>query len=169
MISFLGFLQHLQVLQKLQSTATKDAFTGTTAGNTWGAGKVNALDAVKAAAASTSCTADLNTLCLGPGGRFKVQASYRDYAGNTGQGKVQGLTDKSGYFYFFDATNPEVMAKFVSFCNGTSGNWAIYASGMTDVYVKFRVEDMRTGLVKEYENQLGNKFCTIADGPFSCP
>jgi minor extracellular serine protease Vpr len=35
-------------VQALQSTATKDSFTGAAADNTWGAGKVNALEAVKA-------------------------------------------------------------------------------------------------------------------------
>jgi minor extracellular serine protease Vpr len=35
-------------LQALQNTATKDSFTGTGANNTWGAGKVNALEVVQA-------------------------------------------------------------------------------------------------------------------------
>ena len=165
-------LTYDQVIQTLQSTATKDANTGSTANNTWGAGKVDAFEAVKAVGGgspSTTCTADATTLCLGPAGRFKVQAAYRDYGGNAGDGKAQKLTDNSGYFYFFDPTNVELVAKFVSFCNGSSGNWAIYASGLTDVEVTFKVTDTSGGLYKEYKNTLGNRFCTIGDGPFSCP
>jgi hypothetical protein len=112
--------------------------------------------------------ADANTLCLS-NNRFKVQAAYRDYGGNTGMGSVQKLTELAGYFYFFDASNPEVLAKFVSFCSGSSRNWTIYASGLTDVEVTFKVTDTKTSLYKEYKNALGNKFCTIGDGPFSCP
>jgi hypothetical protein len=84
-------------------------------------------------------------------------------------GSVQKLTDLAGYFYFFDASNPEVLAKFVSSCSGSSGNWTIYASGLTDVEVTFKVTDTKTSLYKEYKNSLGNRFCTIGDGPFSCP
>ena len=162
----------VDAIQRLQSTATKDSFTGSTTNNTWGAGKVNAYEAVKAVGGgggTTTCTADTTTLCLGPSGRFKVQATYKDYGGNVGDGKGQKLTNDSGYFYFFDPANVELVAKFVSFCNGSSGNWAIYASGLTDVEVKFKVTDTKTGLYKEYPNALGNRFCTIGDGPFSCP
>ena len=116
-----------------------------------------------------TCTPDATTMCLGVGGRFKVQADYKDYGGDVGQGKVNKLTDLSGYLYFSDPSNVELVAKFVSFCNGTTGNWAIYVSGLTDVEVTFKVTDTKTGLYKEYKNALGNLFCTIGDGPFSCP
>ena len=118
---------------------------------------------------ATSCAPDATTMCLGPAGRFQVQAAFKDYSGNAGQAKVQKLTDLSGYLYFGDPANVELVAKFVSFCSGTSGNWAIYASGLTDVEVTFMVTDTSTGLYKEYKNPLGNRFCTIGDGPFTCP
>jgi hypothetical protein len=115
------------------------------------------------------CVPDTTTMCLGTDGRFRVQADYRDYGGNAGQGKVNRLTDLSGYLYFSDASSVDLVAKFVSSCDGHSGNWAIYTSGLTDVEVTFKVTDTKTGLYKEYENALGNKFCTIRDGPFTCP
>ncbi len=117
---------------------------------------------------SAGCTSDSQTLCLN-NGRFKVQAAYRDYSGTTGMGSASKLTDLAGYFYFFSSSNPELLAKFVSFCNGSSGNWAIYASGLTDVEVTFMVTDTSNGMYREYHNNLGNKFCTIGDGPFTCP
>ena len=114
------------------------------------------------------CTPDSQTLCLA-NGRFKVQATYRDYGNNTGTGSIVKLTDVAGYFWFFDSSNPELLVKFVSFCSGSSGSWTIYASGLTDVQVTFKVTDTKTGLYKEYPNALGNRFCTIGDGAFSCP
>ena len=164
-----------QVVQTLQNTATHDGFTGSGLNNTFGGGKVNAQAAVQSlggggggGGGSANCTADANTMCLA-GGRFAVQATYRDYSSNTGQGRATKLTDTSGYFYFFDATNIELVAKFVSFCSGSSGNWAIYASGLTDVEVTFKVTDTKTALHKEYTNALGHRFTTIGDGPFTCP
>ncbi len=115
-----------------------------------------------------TCTADGTTLCL-YNSRFKVQATYKDYSGNTGSANAVSLTTDSGYFWFFSSTNVELVAKIVSFCSGSSGNYGIYASGLTDVQVTFVVTDVTTGLQKTYTNPLGNRFCTIADGPFSCP
>ena len=123
---------------------------------------------VPSGGSGSTCVADSQTLCMASG-RFKVQAAYRDYGNNTGTGSVVKLTDVAGYFYFFDSSNPEVLAKFVSFCNGSSGNWTIYISGLTDVEVTFKVTDTKTGQYKEYKNALGNRFCTIGDGAYSCP
>lgn len=116
----------------------------------------------------TSCTADATTLCL-YGGRFKVQANWRDYSGNTGSAQAVPLTSDSGYFYFFSSTNVELVAKIVSFCNGSSGNYGLYASGLTDVNVTFLVTDTRSGIARSYVNPLGNRFCTIGDGYNVCP
>ncbi len=121
-----------------------------------------------ATAPSSTCTADGTTLCL-TSGRFKVQADYRDYGGNTGHGNAVALTGDSGYFWFFAQSNVELVAKMVSFCSGSSGNYGLYASGLTDVEVTFKVTDTKTGFYKEYHNALGNRFCTIADGPYTCP
>jgi len=57
----------------------------------------------------------------------------------------------------------------VSFCSGSSGNWAIYASGLTDIQITFNVTDTKNGISRSYSNPLGNRFSTIADGPFPCP
>ena len=73
------------------------------------------------------CAADVTTLCLFQG-RFKVQADYRDYGGNAGPGKAKALTADSGYFWFFDAANVELVAKIVNSC-GYSPNMTFYASG----------------------------------------
>ena len=122
---------------------------------------------VTQAGTTSSCTADAQSLCLAS--RFRVQATYRDYSGNTGSAKAVGLTANSGYFWIFDSTNIELVAKMVSFCSGSSGNWAIYASGLTDIQITFNVTDTKNGISRSYSNPLGNRFSTIADGPFPCP
>lgn len=121
-----------------------------------------------ASGGTTSCAPDVTTLCLASK-RFKVQATYRDYEGNSASARAVSLTDDSGYFWFFTSTNVELVGKVVSFCSGSAGNWGFYASGLTDVAVTFTVTDTKYGLVKTYQNALGNRFCTIADGPFLCP
>ena len=122
---------------------------------------------VTQAGTTSSCTADAQSLCLAS--RFRIQATYSDYSGNTGTAKAVGLTANSGYFWIFDSTNIELVAKMVSFCSGSSGNWAIYASGLTDIQITFNVTDTKNGISRSYSNPLGNRFSTIADGPFPCP
>ena len=117
----------------------------------------------------SACTPGATTMCLGPEGRFQVQADYKDYDGNVGQGKVHKLTDLSGYLTFSDSSSVELVAKFVSFCSGEAPNWSIYASGLTDLEVTFKVTDTKTGLSREYRNELGSRFCMIGDGAFTCP
>ncbi|KAA0252789.1 MAG: hypothetical protein EDX89_17185 [Acidobacteria bacterium] len=115
-----------------------------------------------------SCTPDDTTLCL-YGGRFKVQATYRDYSNNTGNARAVSLTPDSGYFWFFDSANVELVAKIVSFCSGSSGQYGLYASGLTDVEVTFQVTDTQSGTYVEKTNPLGNRFCTIGEALPVCP
>ncbi|MEO6324982.1 MAG: hypothetical protein ABIT01_04760, partial [Thermoanaerobaculia bacterium] len=117
---------------------------------------------------SGSCTSDSTTLCL-HNNRFRVQADYVDYSYNSGTGKAVSLTNDSGYFWFLNSTNVELVCKFVSFCNGSNGNYGFYASGLTDVQVTFKVTDTKDGTYRTYPNALGHRFTTIADGPYSCP
>jgi len=120
------------------------------------------------AAPSDVCSPDAVSLCLYDG-RFRLQADYRDHSGNSGQGKAVAVSSDSGYFWFFNKENMEVTAKVVSFCDGASGNFAFYASGMTDVEVTLKLTDMKTGAHQEYGKTLGTPFCTIADGLVGCP
>jgi len=119
--------------------------------------------------APTACKADAKTMCLGPDGRFKVQATYGDYAGNRGDGKARKLSNASGYFSFYDPENIELVVKFLGFCSGGSGDWAFYASGLTDLEFTLDVTDTRTGIHREYLNPLGSRFCTAVDESFPCP
>lgn len=112
-------------------------------------------------------TSDAKTLYLGSN-RFQVRALYQDYSGKVGSGQAVPSTSDSGYFWFFDAANVEVLAKVVSFCGSGTNNIGIYTTGLTDVGVTLTVTDTWTGLVKTYKNRIGTPFDLIRDGSFAC-
>lgn len=120
-----------------------------------------------ASGGEAACTADATTLCL-YGGRFRVQAAWKDYSGATGTGRAQALTSDSGYFWFFDAANVELLAKMVNGCAHGSKLGA-YVGGLTDVETTIQVTDTRDGTYREYRKPLGQKFTMVSDAPFSCP
>ena len=101
--------------------------------------------------------------------RFQVQADWQNYGGSPGSGTAVSMTSDTGYFWFYSASNVEVVAKMVSFCSGSSGNYSLYAGGLTDVWVKLKVTDTKNGTYREYPNPLGVPFVLIRDGPFTCP
>jgi PKD repeat protein len=118
-------------------------------------------------AAPAACTADVNTLCLVQN-RFAVQVAFKDYAGSVGEGRAQVFSADSGYFWFFDQGNIEVVAKMVNSCSYGSG-FSVYASGLTDVETTLKVTDTKYGTSREFKKPLGQRFTTIAEAPFSCP
>jgi hypothetical protein len=123
---------------------------------------------------TNSCVDGPNTLCL-LNNRFKVEATWRTAAGQTGPGKAVRLTQETGYFWFFSQTNIEAVFKLLNACTPSLGNhfW-VFAGGLTDVEVTTTVTDTtRTGpgSVKTYFNPLGTPFKPITDlGAFdTCP
>jgi hypothetical protein len=124
------------------------------------AGAAAAAASPAAAAASAPCVAGPTTLCL-RGGRFRVEAAWRDFAGGSGAGQAVALTSDSGYFWFFGPSNVEVIAKVL---DGTPLNdhfW-FFAGSLSSVEYTLTVTDTQTGLSKSYFNQPG-EFRSIAD------
>jgi hypothetical protein len=64
------------------------------------------------------------------------------------------LSDDSGYFWFFDPGNAEVMFKVINACSLNHAYW-FYAGGLTNVQVTITVTDTRTGATKTYTNLKG--------------
>ena len=116
---------------------------------------------------TSACQASATALCLN-GSRFRVAATHRDYAGNTGAARAVPLTNDTGYFWFFSAQNVEVVIKVLDFC-GLDQRWAVYAAGLTDVEIALTVSDTSTGASKTYTNPLGTPFVLVRDAPFACP
>jgi thermitase len=131
----------------------------------FGAGLVDARAAVEAAGSGPGagqCTPSPTALCLS-GGRFRVEASWRRASGATGQGKAVRLTPDTGYFWFFDSFNVEVLVKVLNACGGASHRFWVFAGGLTNVEVRMRVTDTVTGQFREYLNPLNTAFQPIQD------
>jgi len=117
-----------------------------------------------------TCRSDHHTLCLGAS-RFKVTATFdagHGNAGDAGDAGVESLSPTTGYLWFFDAANVEMIVKVIDGC-GLGGHHWFFASGMTDVQVTITVTDVVTGMVKTYTHPAGHVFEPILDtSAFPC-
>ncbi|MEM6792938.1 MAG: spondin domain-containing protein [Acidobacteriota bacterium] len=95
-------------------------------------------------------------------GRFEVTVTYQDFELTRGDGQPGGFSEDTGYFWFFDQSNIEVLVKIINACEGFDRYW-VFASGLTNVEVNIRVTDTLTGQVNEYSNPLGRAFPPIQD------
>jgi hypothetical protein len=112
-----------------------------------------------AAPAAARCTPSPTTLCL-RGGRFRVDARW-EANGQTGAGQGLALTDDTGYFWFFDEGNVEVVIKVLDAC--TLGRYWVFAGGMTNVKTTITVTDTATGASRTYLNPPNTEFQPIQD------
>jgi hypothetical protein len=110
------------------------------------------------------------TLCLQKA-RFAVTAQWQQLNGNFGDGVPVQLTDDSGYFWFFAATNVELVVKVLDACAGPTPRFWAFSSGLTNVEVDLRIEDTKTGQVRNYFNALNTSYPPLFDtNAFtSCP
>jgi hypothetical protein len=109
-------------------------------------------------------------LCLS-GNRFQVSANWTKPDGGTGTGTAIKLTDDSGYFWFFDPSNIEIVTKVLNGCTFNSAYW-VFAAGLTNVQVIWSVTDTTTGSIYAQENPQGTPFKPVqATDAFlsSCP
>ena len=111
----------------------------------------------------SSCQADAATLCLGDG-RFKVTVDWRDFADQVGVGQLveNGSSADSGLFYFFDASNWEMLVKVIDGC-AFNGNYWVFAAATTNVEYTLRVADTQTGEVFTFNNPLGQPAAALTD------
>lgn len=107
------------------------------------------------------CVPGANTLCLS-GGRFRVQVAWRRSDGQSGPGNAVALTGDTGYFWFFNEANVEMVIKVLDACGLNQSFW-VFAGGLTDVRTEIRVTDTRTGATKTYVNPQGTAFRPIQD------
>jgi uncharacterized repeat protein (TIGR01451 family) len=106
-------------------------------------------------AASATCTADANSMCIA--GRFLVQVAYKTVqaGGKAGFGQPMGLEslgiDQGGIFWFFDQSNPEMLIKVLDACAIEQTFWVFY-SATTNVGLTVTVTDTQTGHSVTYTN-----------------
>ena len=105
------------------------------------------------------CVPDEDTLCLS-NNRFQVELEWNDGRGNSGKGFAAPLlTGQTGYFWFFDENNAEVIVKALDGRNVNGEYWVFYGS-LSDVEYTMTVTDTMTGRIQQYHNPLG----TFASG-----
>jgi len=152
------------------STPARTLFFSDTNGFSWAPGSAN----VKAFGIRVDpipeCISTPTALCLN--GRFMVEATYTT-ASSSGSANVVRLTNETGYLWFFNATNVEVVIKVLNACGINSAYW-VFAGGLTDVNTVIKVTDVRNGQVKTYTNPQGTPFQPIQDvnaftAPGTCP
>ena len=119
--------------------------------------------------AGGACAASPNVLCLRDN-RFEVSLSWRTAEGLTGQGVGVALSNDTGYFWFFDAGNVELIVKVLDACGPYGRHW-VFASGLTNVEVVLLVTDTVSGDFHLYINPLGRVYVPIQDTETfsSCP
>jgi hypothetical protein len=112
------------------------------------------------AGASFECASDGMNLCLSAG-RFRVTVSWQSPSAS-GSGQAQPLTMDTGYFWFFSASNVEMVIKVLDACGINAAYW-VFAGGLTNVDVVITVTDLATGAVRRYTNPQGIAFQPIQD------
>lgn len=108
------------------------------------------------------CLPGETRLCLA-GGRFAVEATWRDFQQRTGAARVTpARTPEAGLLWFFQADRWELQVKLVDGC-GVNGHYWLFAAGTTNVAFTLRVTDLAAGREKVYENPLGSTAQPILD------
>jgi hypothetical protein len=82
-----------------------------------------------------------------------VEAAWK-IPGQSGVAKAVRLTGDTGYLWFFDAANVEVVLKVLD-ARPVNGKFWIFAGALSDVEYTITVTDTDTGKVKTYTNPKG--------------
>lgn len=136
-----------------------DAATSAQVSRQQGIATVAILDSGESAACSAAAA-----LCLHEG-RFRVRALWRvPSQANDGAHGLAGaapLSSETGWFWFFDPGNLELMVKVLDASAINQSHWVFYGV-LSDVEVFLVVEDLAQGLAKLYHRPAGN-LCGAAD------
>ncbi|HSF43775.1 MAG TPA: ELWxxDGT repeat protein [Thermoanaerobaculia bacterium] len=111
-------------------------------------------------AAKGSCAPSSTRLCLN-GSRFAVEIAWKDFEGHTGTGKAVELTSDTGWFWFFDPANVEVVLKVLDGTPVNGHHWVFYGA-LSNVEYTVTVTDTETGEVNTYRN-LSGRLASVAD------
>jgi ELWxxDGT repeat protein len=125
------------------------------------AGTGEAVVTTRTARVTEGCAPSSTRLCLN-GGRFAVEARWKDFQGYTGAGRSVPLGGgDTGYFWFFDEGNVEVVLKVLD-GRVLNGRFWVFYGALSNVEYTLTVTDTVTGVVKEYANPSGH-LASVAD------
>ncbi len=99
-----------------------------------------------------TCTGGVNELCL-RGGRFRVQTLFNNFrpGGTRGDATSIAQSDQSGFFWFFNPTNVELVVKVLD-GSGINGFYWTFFGALSDVEYWIVVTDTDNGQRKTYYN-----------------
>ena len=104
--------------------------------------------------AGTACGGGPGALCL-LDGRFRVEVEWTDQrSGDSGVGTAIPFTDRSGFFWFFNDENIELVVKMLDGRQVNGKFWVFYGA-LSDVEYTITVTDTGTGEHAEYHNPPG--------------
>jgi len=96
------------------------------------------------------------------GGHFSVAVSWHDpLSGHAGFGRQVADSDETGFFWFFDASNLELVVKMLD-GRPVNGHYWFFYGGLSNVEYWITVNDLASGAVRTYYNPPGN-ICGGAD------
>jgi hypothetical protein len=107
------------------------------------------------------CNPGPTTLCV-QNERFLVRTFWRLGQGSYIAGNTVQMTSDTGYFWFFDPANVEMVVKVLDGCTVNGHHW-VFAGGLTDVHVVWTVTDTNSGFVTTYVNPAGAAFVPVQD------
>ena len=99
-------------------------------------------------------------LCLN-GDRFKLDVSWRDFTDRRGIGQAVTLTNDTGYFFFFNPANVELVSKVLD-GRGVNGNFWLFYGALSNVEYTLRGLDTGTARLTSFFNPSRN-FASVGD------
>jgi|GEM_PF-1468541 len=121
--------------------------------------RVNNSQVASATLGARRCTAG-PTMCL-TADRFRVQVDWRTAQGDFGLGEAEQLTGDTGYFWFFNPANVEVVLKVLDATSFTNFYWLFYGA-LSNVQYEITAVDSETGRIRTFFNPQGN-FASVGD------
>jgi hypothetical protein len=106
------------------------------------------------------CVPDATTMCL-LSGRYEAKVTWRNpFNNDSGIGGAAPFTDFSGFFWFTDPANLELMLKVLEL----DGVIKVFYGQLTDLEFQLTLREVATGLTKVYSNGPAN--CGAIDQDF---
>ncbi|HVS66119.1 MAG TPA: hypothetical protein VMT85_21750 [Thermoanaerobaculia bacterium] len=122
---------------------------------------------VPAAGPSGPCLPDGTNLCL-EGERFDVRVTWAAADGAGGPAGAAALTGDTGYLWYFDPGNVEVVVKVLDGC-AVNGHYWKFAGGLTDLQTQLLVTDTTTGEARRYLKPDFSRYAPVRDlEAFAC-
>jgi hypothetical protein len=107
------------------------------------------------------CLANSANLCLNSA-RFRVSVAWQAPAqGTSGSGTAIPFSSDSGYFWFFNSSNIELVVKVLD-GTGINGYFWVFYGSLSNVQYTIYVTDTQTGITKIYTNPNGS-FGSVGD------